>query len=63
VAAHATEITAMTQLDEGAGEVLGMLARSANPSAHHRDSDSVLLFRGIFLDDRRWNVTPASSGY
>jgi Spy/CpxP family protein refolding chaperone len=65
VAAHAAEITAMTQLEVKAlAEVLAMLTPDQQAKARTTGIRTpFFLFRGIFLDDRRWNVAPAASGY
>lgn len=65
VAAHAAEITAMTQLEVKAlAEVLGMLTPDQQAAARTNGIRTpFFLFRAIFLDDRRWNVEPATGGY
>jgi Spy/CpxP family protein refolding chaperone len=65
VATHAAEITAMTQLEVRAlAEVLAMLTPEQQAKARTAGIRTpFFLFRGIFLDDRRWNVEPATSGY
>lgn len=64
-AAHATEITAMTVLEVKAlAEVLSMLTPDQQTTARTTGIRTpFFLFRGIFLDDHRWNVAPQPSGY
>jgi Spy/CpxP family protein refolding chaperone len=65
VAAHAAEITAMTQLEVKA--LAGVLAALTPDQQARARANGIraafFLFRGIFLDDRRWNVEPATAGY
>jgi hypothetical protein len=65
VEAHATEITAMTELEvQALAGVLAMLTPEQQAAARTAGIRTpFFLFRGIFLDDRRWNVAPATSGY
>jgi Spy/CpxP family protein refolding chaperone len=65
VAAHAAEITAMTQLEVKAlADVLTMLTPDQQAAARTNGIRvPFFLFRGIFLDNRRWNVEPETSGY
>jgi hypothetical protein len=55
----------MTQLEVRAlAEVLAMLTPEQQAQARTAGIRTpFFLFRGIFLDDRRWNVEPATSGY
>jgi Spy/CpxP family protein refolding chaperone len=64
-ATHAAEITAMTQLEVKAlAEVLAMLTPDQQTAARTNGIRApFFLFRGIFLDERRWNVEPTTSGY
>lgn len=64
-AAYAAEVTAMTQLEVKAlAEVLAMLTPDQQTRARTNGIRTpFFLFRGIFLDDRRWNTAPAASGY
>ena len=65
VAAHAAEITTMTQLEVKAlAEVLAMLTPDQQTAARTKGIRTpFFLFRGIFLENGRWNVDPATSGY
>jgi Spy/CpxP family protein refolding chaperone len=65
VAAHAADIAAMTQLEVKAlADVLAMLTPEQQNAARTKGIRTpFFLFRGIFLDNGRWNVEPATSGY
>ena len=65
VATHASEITAMTQLEvKVLAEVLAMLTPDQQATVRSTGIRTpFFVFRGIFLEERRWNVTPATSGY
>ena len=64
VAAHAAEITSMTQREVKAlAEVLALLTPDQQDRARTTGIRTpFFLFRGIFLEGR-WNVAPATSGY
>jgi Spy/CpxP family protein refolding chaperone len=65
VAAHAAEIAAMAQLEmKSLAEVLAMLTPEQQAEARTKGIRTpFFLFRGIFLDNGRWNVEPANTGY
>jgi Spy/CpxP family protein refolding chaperone len=65
VAAHAAELTAMAQLEMKAlAEVLAMLTPDQQNAARTNGIRTpFFLFRGIFLDNGRWNSEPDPSGY
>jgi len=65
VAAHAAEMAAMAQLEiKSLAEVLAMLTPEQQAEARTKGIRTpFFLFRGIFLDNGRWNVEPVSTGY
>ena len=65
VGAYAAALTTMTELEVKAlAEVLATLTPEQQTAARTNGiRTSFFLFRGIFLDDKRWNVEPPAYGY
>lgn len=64
-AAYAAALTAMAQLEvQALADVLAMLTPEQQAAARTNGIRvPFFLFRGIFLDEKRWNVEPPSDGY